>query len=63
VEWGTITKVSVPQELQAYAIQFKGKGIRKTGGMIPRPFFFQHRGPVMAELQKNLKQVAKRAMK
>lgn len=41
VEWGTITKVQVPSELQAYAIQFKGKGIRKTGGMLPRPFFFK----------------------
>ncbi len=41
MEWGTITHVSVPAELQSYAIQFKGKGIRKTGGIIPRPFFFK----------------------
>ena len=42
VEWGTITRVSVPSELAAYAIQFKGRGIRKTGGMLPRPYFFKH---------------------
>lgn len=41
LEWGTIEHVSVPVELQAYAIQFKGKGIRKTGGIIPHPFFFK----------------------
>lgn len=41
IEWGTIQHVSVPAELQDYAIQFKGKGIRKTGGIIPRPFFFK----------------------
>ncbi len=42
VEWGTITKVRVPSELASYAIQFKGKGLRKNGGMIPRPYFFKH---------------------
>ena len=41
IEWGTITKVKVPGELQEYAIQFKGKGIRKNGGILPRPFFFK----------------------
>lgn len=42
VEWGTITKVRVPSELSAYAMQFKGRGLRKNGGMAPRPFFFMH---------------------
>lgn len=44
VEFGTITRVSVPSVpvgLPEYALTFKGKGIRKTGGMFPRPFFFR----------------------
>src|SRR5688572_4878521 len=41
VEWGTITKVQVPSELADYAMQFKGRGLRKNGGMFPRPFFFK----------------------
>lgn len=41
VEWGTITKVQVPSELADYAAQFKGKGLKKNGGMSPRPFFFK----------------------
>lgn len=55
VEWGTITKVDVPAELSAYAIQFKGKGIRKNGGMIPRPFFFKQRQQVKRLLEQRLK--------
>jgi hypothetical protein len=39
-EWGTITHVSVPADQQTYALQFKGRGIKKTGGIYPRPFFF-----------------------
>lgn len=39
-EWGTITHVRVPAELQSYAAMFKGRGIKKTGGIYPRPFFF-----------------------
>lgn len=39
-EFGTITHVKVPSGLEAYAMQFKGRGIKKTGGMYPRPFFF-----------------------
>lgn len=39
-EWGTITHVRVPADQQTYAIQFKGRGIKKTGGIYPRPFFF-----------------------
>lgn len=41
MEWGTINHVNVPGELADYAIQFKGKGIRKNGGIVPRPFFFK----------------------
>ena len=40
VEFGTITKVSVPPELAEYAMQFKGKGKRKNGGMPARPFLY-----------------------
>lgn len=39
-EWGTITHVRVPAELASYAAMFKGRGIKKTGGIYPRPFFF-----------------------
>lgn len=53
-EWGTITHVSVPAELKEYAIQFKGKGIRKTGGIIPRPFFFQHQPVIEKQLIQDL---------
>ena len=41
IEWGTITKVNVPAELKDYAIQFKGKGIKKNGGIETRPYFFK----------------------
>jgi len=40
MEWGTITRVRVPGELAEYASQFKGRGIRKTGGISPHPYFF-----------------------
>lgn len=40
IEWGTITRVNVPAELQAYAMQFRGRGIKKRGGIFPHPFFF-----------------------
>ena len=40
VEFGTITKVEIPAGLEGYAAQFKGKGIKKTGGMRARPFLF-----------------------
>jgi hypothetical protein len=39
-EWGTITHVSVPADQEAQALLFKGRGIKKTGGIYPRPFFF-----------------------
>jgi hypothetical protein len=39
-EWGTITHVRVPADQQTYAATFKGRGIKKTGGIYPRPFFF-----------------------
>lgn len=45
-EWGTIQRVSVPADLQAYAIQFKGKGLITKGGIYPHPFFFVQRPEV-----------------
>lgn len=52
VEWGTGTRVSVPVELQSYAIQFKGK--KKVIGRFPKPFFFIHKEPIKKELYEKL---------
>lgn len=43
MEWGTITKFQKPADMDEaeYAALFKGKGIRKTGGITPRRFFFK----------------------
>ncbi len=57
VEWGTITKVKVPSDLAAYALQFKGKGLRKNGGMSPRPFFFKHIPQVKKETVEHIKNI------
>ncbi len=40
VEFGTIENVSVPLELTEYAMQFKGRGIRKKGGRKAKPFLY-----------------------
>lgn len=58
-EWGTITFVAVPPQLQAYAIQFKGKGIRKTGGMRPTPYFFKQQAPVTVLIERGLNSILK----
>lgn len=63
LEWGTITRVRVPAELQAYASQFKGKGLRKTGGIAPHPFFFIQIPKAQADLNKNLNKVIESALK
>jgi len=39
IEFGTGGLVKVPAELQSYAMQFKGKGVKKIN-LKPRPFFF-----------------------
>jgi len=59
VEWGTITKVQVPAELTAYASQFKGNGLKTTGGMSPRPFFFKQAPIVQKELIKHIENIIK----
>lgn len=56
-EWGTITHVAVPPDLSNYAIQFKGKGIRKTGGVIPHPFFFVQKPAVEKQFLADLETV------
>jgi HK97 gp10 family phage protein len=55
LEWGTITRVKVPAELQSYATQFRGKGLRKNGGIYPRPFFFPQVIPVKKLLEQRVK--------
>lgn len=62
IEWGTITFVSVPSELSAYAAEFKGKGILKTGGMKPRPFFFVQIPFVEKYLNINLNKAVQRVL-
>lgn len=57
LEWGTITKVSVPEELVGYAIQFKGRGIRKSGGISPRPYFFPQVKPTEKLLNESIPKV------
>lgn len=57
LEFGTIQHVSVPSDLQDYAIQFKGMGIRTTGGIIPRPFFFKHMPKIQKQLVDRVKNV------
>lgn len=47
-EWGTGDNVSIPDELVAYAIQFKGH--KKVKGNKPHPFFFIQRPQVEAFL-------------
>jgi HK97 gp10 family phage protein len=61
LEWGTITKVSVPGELAEYALQFKGRGLKKNGGILPHPFFFKQTTPVKAQLEKQLALILKDA--
>ena len=54
VEFGTGKLVQVPAELQDYAIQFKGKGIREVN-LPARPFFFEPFMRRRKELVENIK--------
>lgn len=63
VEFGTITHVKVPTGLESYALQFKGRGIKKTGGMYPRPFFFPQVPIAKEELLKQSLRVLKELIK
>ena len=59
LEWGTIKRVSVPEELASYAIQFKGRGIRKNGGIFPHPFFFKQQGVVKQNIEQGIEALLK----
>lgn len=63
VEFGTITKVRVPTDLTSYAAQFKGKGVKKHGGMRARPYFFPQMAVAQTQLNQALKAIAKRLFK
>lgn len=56
-EWGTINYVSVPPDLVEIAAKYKGRGIRKTGGVKPKHYFFSQRALVIPELMKNINNV------
>lgn len=61
VEFGTGTMVDVPKGLEDYAIQFKGKGIRKVN-LPARPFFFPAFRKRGDELIKELHEIVKRKL-
>jgi len=54
VDFGTGKLVNVPAELQDYAIQFKGRGIREVN-LPARPFFFEPFMRRRKELVENIK--------
>lgn len=56
-EWGTIQYVSVPPDLVDVAIKYKGRGIKKTGGVIPKHYFYSQRALVIPALLDNLNKV------
>ena len=55
VEFGTGNLVDVPSELKQYAMQFKGKGVRKIN-LPARPFFF---APFFKRRQKIMRDIVK----
>lgn len=57
LEWGTITRVSVPPGEEPYAVQFKGRGIKKTGGIYPHPFFFKQKPIVKKLIEQDIKTI------
>jgi len=56
-EWGTGTRVRVPADLQAYALQFKG--LRRTVGIHPHPYFFIHKPIVEKSLFEHINNILK----
>lgn len=63
VEFGTIEKVNVPSEWKEFAQLFKGKGLRKTGGIHPHPFFFPQVNPARNKLKDKIPKALVKAMK
>lgn len=58
VEFGTGAKVDVPKGLEGYAMQFKGKGIRKVN-LHARPFLFNSQRELFAGFLKRVKNLIK----
>lgn len=56
VEFGTGTKVSVPPDLQEFAIQFKGT--HRVPGMLAQPFFFPAAKRIFPIIQERLNKMA-----
>jgi len=63
VEFGTGTKVDVPEGVEEYALQFKG--VHEVPGMYPRPYFFPaifNQIPIIvADMKKTLDKMLERA--
>lgn len=59
VEFGTGTLVNVPKGLEAYAMQFKGKGIKQVN-LPARPFFYPAVMKNAREFQDRLKTLLSR---
>lgn len=58
IEFGTGAYVSVPSELQNYAAQFKGRGVKKVN-LPARPFFFPAFYAVKQKLLTNIRNILK----
>ena len=62
-EYGTGTKVRVPSELSAYAMQFKGAGVRQVN-LRPQPYlypaFFLNRDRFMKDMDRRIDKIANR---
>jgi hypothetical protein len=61
-EWGTIQYVSVPPELRDIAIKYKGKGIKKTGGVKPKHYFFSNMALVIPSVIQNINNVVEQRL-
>jgi hypothetical protein len=59
LNWGTITRVKVTSFWSNYAALFKGKGIRKTGGIYPTFFFTGVIDREVPKMIKRLKEIVK----
>ena len=59
-EYGTGTKVRVPSELSAYAMQFKGAGVRQVN-LRPQPYlypaFFLNRDRFMKDMDRRIDKI------
>ncbi len=59
VEFGTGTRVKVPSELNDFAAQFKGDGIKEVN-LPARPFFYPEVYKQRSELPKNIERTLKK---